>query len=186
MADKKESKGLLKFLRENSVLIIIAVAAFAIVYLGMRAFVGPNDIFVNGLRVQAGANAHGEMAAILSRQKIVLRGQVEDVNQSIPGQSAAMAEIASALSTSGRNVTVQGYVEGGGDKPHCVDADRKTVACLQPQVVVVEAGCNCVRPLSDRVEVSGSDEWLLVNSARLRGVFKWALAATASNSDSSK
>ncbi len=149
---------------------VIGVAVFAAVFFALSGLLKPREQVINGVLVQA-ENPREAIAGALAPQALVEHIAVADENESIPGRAAAAAEIASALAVAGKNVTVQGSIRG----EYCVNEKQERVECGAPSVLVNYSGCNCVRVESGKLYVLGTENWLLNNGARVRGLIRWAL-----------
>ncbi len=156
--------------RSNLLALAIGVIVFAAVFFALRFFLTPKEQVVNGILVQ-NDNPRQAIGDALAPKTIVERLVVSSEGEVIPGRSSAAAEIASAISSENKNVTVQGSVRN----EYCVNSNRERVDCKPANVVISYSTCNCVRVENNVVNVLGTDAWMLDNGPRLRGLLRWAI-----------
>jgi hypothetical protein len=152
---------------------VVGLVAFVIIFLLLQSALQPSERVINGLLVQ-GVNPRAEIAAVLAPQFLHERIIVSSEDEVIPGRAAAATEVASALAVAGKNVTVHGSVAG----EYCVDSDKNRIECPAPQVVLERSFCNCISVKDGVLRISGTDDWMLQNGNRMRGLIKWALEKT--------
>ena len=158
--------------RSTIIAVVGGIIVFALVFLALKAFLLPQEQVVNGVIIQSD-NPRAALSAVLASKTIVEQINVANESEIIPGKSAAAAELASALSVAGKNVTVQGNVGG----KYCVNERQQKLECKKPQVVILYGTCNCVRIEDGAMKVVATETWMLDNSRKLRGIIAWATSA---------
>ncbi len=148
----------------------IGILVFGGVFFFLRSALQPAETVVNGILIQS-ASPQADIAAVLSPTNIVEQIGTASEQEFLPGRSAAATEIASALATARKNVTVQGIIAG----KYCVNAGKERIPCLHPQVLVNYSTCNCIRVEDGTVKVLGTDAWMFEKGPKIRGVINWAL-----------
>lgn len=169
-AGEKKGNGFLKGDKSILVAVAIGIVVFAGIFLLLRGALQPTETVVNGILIQS-ANPRPDIAAVLAPAQIVEHIGTAGEDEHLPGRAAAATEIASALAVGGKNLTIQGIIAG----ERCVSANRDTIPCEHPQVLVNYSTCNCIRIEDGTMKVLGTESWLLENGRKVRGIIKWAL-----------
>jgi hypothetical protein len=158
--------------RDKGLLIAVGIGilVFGGVFFFLRSALQPTEHIVNGILIQA-TSPQADIAAVLEPQNVVEQIGTASEKEFLPGRAAAATEIASALATNRKNVTVQGIIAG----QYCVNANKDRIPCLHPQVLVNYSTCNCIRVEDGTVKVLGTDAWMFENGPKIRGIINWAI-----------
>jgi len=154
------------------VLILVALIVFAAAfYFTHSSSTGEREYSLQGIKVVSSSPPRNALADALQEKNLIVWITAVNETESVACRQVAMSEIVIALSSRGKNVTVQGRVAGS----YCVGADRAKIACLTPAVTITNSAANRIH-IANAITVEGTDEWLCKNSVVLRDIFAWALS----------
>ncbi len=154
---------------------LVAITVFAASFYVYQNLLAPTSHVVNNVLVITQGNVKPAIASVLFPRDIVLHLYAENATDtSLACLAAAAAECSSGLSSSGKNVTVQGLVAD----EYCVNEAKNVTPCLSSRVLVRKGNCNCIRveQSTPRIIIEGNDVWLCENAARIRDILRWSLS----------
>lgn len=182
MENGNESKsGPFETLRQNAgviIMLLVAVAAFALAYSQFTQNAPEKETTLNGVKVIAKGSVKTGLAEIFSPQVIATQVVLDGEDDGRPCKVPMQTEAIYALAKSGKNVSFQLAVRG---QNYCLQSaggnQSARVDCAKPRLVVENSECNCVKLYSKNqtVVISGREDWLCATAPNVREIIAWGL-----------